>query len=286
MDLVPRVQFGHAVPGGSVTYREYLLNHFSQDTNVHVDGMSHGGWGMSINPSQLVAHPEVSNTIAITVSIPATVTRWVDTERVRAVSSGAVPYTTTACLVTISGTHEFTDLSSTDWSSDFVQYLYYEGVVSGYSDGSFHPSDKVTRAQLAKMLVGAMGWDIVTPETATFSDVAADNWAYGFVETAYAHGVISGYADGTFAPESAVTRAQLAKMVVNANGWVMQSPDNGGNFADMSVDDWFYDYAATMNAVGVMSGYSDGTFRPYDTTTREQVAKVITLSVFAAPNNE
>ena len=103
-----------------------------------------------------------------------------------------------------------------------VQYLVDQNVISGYADGSFRPNENVTRAQFAKMLVLAAGWNVVTPATPSFNDVSSNYWAYGYIETAVSHGVISGYGDGSFRPGNPVTRGQVAKMIFIARGWTLE----------------------------------------------------------------
>ena len=225
----------------------------------------------------------ISNTVETTVEVPVSPTMPIDIERLTA-SAPSVPVTASAYLVTIAHRHAFSDVADDFWADDVLQYLVSQGVVSGYSDGSFRPNDNVTRAQFAKMLVGAMGWDIQTPAAPTFNDVAADSWAYGFIETAAAHGVISGYGDGSFKPELSVTRAQVAKMIVTARGWTMDV-SGMNSFSDIDASEWVHDYAEIVNQAQVMSGYTDGTFKPYYTATRAQIAKILTLSLFNEPNN-
>ena len=91
-------------------------------------------------------------------------------------------------------------------------------MLSGYADGTFRPAANVTRAQLAKMIVQARGYPLVTPATPAFSDVPVDHWAYSYIETARTHMVVGGYADGTFRPAAEATRAQLCKMLYQAGG--------------------------------------------------------------------
>ena len=284
MSLQPSVQFGHVQPGGSVAYHDVLSNHFTSDTQVNLSGSSHHGFGVTVDPSTLIAHPDVTNTINITVTMPATSTTRCDLERITAVSGGSTPYTATAYLITISSTHPFIDLSADHWASDPVQYLLSQQVISGYADGTFRPDGNVTRAQFAKILVGAMGWDLLAPQSPTFSDVGTDFWAYSYIETAVAHGVISGYEDGTFRPYKDVTRAQVAKMVVVSREWVVDMPASS-SFADVSPTDWSYVYVETVNAAQVMSGYADNTFRPDAPATRAQIAKILTYSLFSDPND-
>jgi hypothetical protein len=282
ISLNPRVQFGHGTPGGTVAYHEVLSNHFLTDTLVSLSGSSHGGWGVAVNPSSVTVHDGVTATVNITVSLPSTSTRWCDIERISAVG-GSPAYTATAYLLTISSTHRFADMPLDHWASDSVEYLLSQDIISGYSDNTFRPNNEVTRSQFAKILVGAYGWDIITPATPTFNDVPADNWAYGYIETASAHGVISGYNDGSFRPSNSITRAQVAKMVVNASGWVFDGSARS-TYSDVDETDWAYNYIQTVSAADVMSGYSDNTFRPYATATRAQIAKILTYSLFSDPN--
>ncbi|HET7075824.1 MAG TPA: S-layer homology domain-containing protein, partial [Chloroflexia bacterium] len=111
------------------------------------------------------------------------------------------------------------------------------GIVSGYDCGGpgepcdaahrpyFRPYSLVTRGQLAKIVVGGAGWPVLNPPGATFADVDPAHPFYAFVETAAAHGVISGYDCGSpgepcdsahrpyFRPANDATRGQIAKIV-------------------------------------------------------------------------
>ena len=128
-----------------------------------------------------------------------------------------------------------------------------------------------------------MQWPLVTPATPTFSDVPAGFWAYSYVETAAAHGVITGYTDGTFHPDSGVTRAQVAKMIYLGRQW--STVEGSVTYTDVQQNDWFYTYVQAAGVAEVMSGYQDNTFRPNAPATRGQVAKILALSLFSEPTN-
>src|ERR1700738_3893322 len=66
-------------------------------------------------------------------------------------------------------------------------------------------------------------YDFDTSGVPHFSDVPAANPFYPFVETAYNHGVVNGYADGTFRWAANVTRGQLSKIVVGARAWAINT---------------------------------------------------------------
>jgi uncharacterized protein YkwD len=148
------------------------------------------------------------------------------------------------------------------------------GAVGGYPDDTFRPGNTTSRAQLSKIMVIAMSWPLLNPPTPSFIDVAPGSTFYSYIETAKAHGAIGGYPDGAFRPGAYVTRSQLSKMVAVAEGWPLLNPPTP-SFSDVSPGSAFYTYVETAAARGVVSGYSDGTFRPGGLTNRGQVAKVI-----------
>jgi hypothetical protein len=107
----------------------------------------------------------------------------------------------------------FSDVQPGSTFYTFVEAAYLRGAVQGYPDGTFRPNAPVTRAQAAKMLVTGRGWSLYTPPWPAFTDVPVGHWAYAYIHTAQSHGIAGGYPDGTFRPDTLVTRAQLAKMV-------------------------------------------------------------------------
>src|SRR5262249_21738909 len=104
----------------------------------------------------------------------------------------------------------YTDVYPSQYFYRAVDWLTCHGVVWGYSDGSFRPCNPSTRSQIVKMIVLGEGWTVYKPTQPTFSDVGPGDWFYGLVETAYKHGIIAGYGDGTFRPYNNVTRGQLS----------------------------------------------------------------------------
>jgi hypothetical protein len=161
-----------------------------------------------------------------------------------------------------------------DYFYEAVRYLYCRGVISGYSDNTFRPYNTTTRGQMTKIIVLAEGWPLYTPPTPTFSDVPANHPFFAYVETVYLHGVVSGYRDGTFRPYNDVTRGQLCKIVVEARGWPIYTPPIP-TFDDVPGDHPFYPYIETAYYRGIISGYNDGTFRPFNNATRGQICRIV-----------
>jgi beta propeller repeat protein len=107
----------------------------------------------------------------------------------------------------------FNDVPGSNPFYNYIETAYNRGIISGYADGSFRWGANVTRGQLSKIIVGAKGWGIDTSGGPHFNDVPATNAFYGFVETAFHRGIVSGYADGSFRLGADATRGQIAKIV-------------------------------------------------------------------------
>jgi hypothetical protein len=176
----------------------------------------------------------------------------------------------------------FVDVTPNDYFYTSVSWLAGHGVISGYSDGTFRPYNSTTRGQLSKIVVLGEGWAIDTAGGPHFSDVPMSNPFYGYIETAYNHAVISGYADNTFRPGSNVTRGQLSKIVVTARGWAIDAT-GGPHFSDVPATNSFYGVIETAFNRGVISGYANGTFRPGDNATRGQISKIVYNALNSQP---
>ncbi len=183
--------------------------------------------------------------------------------------SGSTPTpTATPCAMS------FTDVSPNDYFYEAVRYLYCAGVVSGYADGTFRPYNNTTRAQLSKIVALAEGWPIDTTGGPHFTDVPISHTFYDYIETAYNHSIITGYQDGTFRPDNNVTRAQLSKIIVQAQQWPIDTT-GGPHFTDVAVGNPFYGFIETAYNHGIITGYQDGTFRPDNSATRGQICKIV-----------
>ncbi|MDR1299548.1 MAG: S-layer homology domain-containing protein, partial [Oscillospiraceae bacterium] len=104
-----------------------------------------------------------------------------------------------------------------------VDVLTALGVFEGNDDGSLDPQGTFTRAQAAKILtyisIGTTAANRLSHRASSFTDVATDHWANPFIEYAVEKGIINGTGNNQFAPDSPVTGAQAAKMLLVALGY-------------------------------------------------------------------
>lgn len=114
----------------------------------------------------------------------------------------------------------------------------------------------------------------VTPCPVTFTDVQVSDYFYEAVRYLSCAGVVSGYTDNTFRPYANTTRGQLSKIVVLAEGFPI-STSGGPHFTDVPTSNTFYPYIETAYNRGIISGYSDRTFRWGNNVTRGQLCKIV-----------
>jgi hypothetical protein len=112
------------------------------------------------------------------------------------------------------------DVPADHWAYRYVEYAVGAGVVQGYDATHYRPDTIVTRDQMAVFVARAKQWVSVGEAMNTapelFPDVAAGFWCGTAVQACVAHGVVNGYADGTYHPERQVTRDQMAVYVARA----------------------------------------------------------------------
>jgi hypothetical protein len=103
---------------------------------------------------------------------------------------------------------------------DAINALVALGVVRGYEDGTFRPENILTRAELAVLLVEALGYgELVAGSTSNFSDTQ-NHWSNGYVGIAAGTGLVLGYPDGTFKPDQPLTYDEAITMILRAIGYV------------------------------------------------------------------
>lgn len=135
------------------------------------------------------------------------------------------------------GTGGFSDVSPGDWYSSYVHFAQKYGIVQGYEDGTFRPTQPVSRAELVKMVAGFF---TVAGGSHAFPDVPAGYWAAQEIAFAAAQGWISGGTDGTFQPGRSVTRAEAVKILNRAMDRQAGERDIASPFTDVSRDHWAY----------------------------------------------
>lgn len=168
----------------------------------------------------------------------------------------------------------FSDVPADHWAAQSIARAVDAGLIQGRGDGTFGLGQPMTRASFVTVLGRLMGWKTVTPDEPTFTDVGPEDWFYGAVETACANGAVLSQS-GTFRPADAVTREEMASMLVRCLGYETLSGlalDLPTTFQDLTTN---AGYIAVAYDLGLMNGYSATTFGPNDPASREEAAVVL-----------
>ena len=125
----------------------------------------------------------------------------------------------------------YSDVEEGTYVSEAVTVLSGLDTLQGFEDDMFKPEENVTRAQMAAIVCRMLGYEEqaqASKGTTVFTDVAGNHWASGYVNVAYAQGIINGYGNGIFGPEDSVTYEQAIKMIVSALGYDLAATRKGG----------------------------------------------------------
>lgn len=150
----------------------------------------------------------------------------------KVISSIAALALSASSFVALAAT-SYPDVAETANYYKAVTELSALNVINGYEDGTFGPEKLVTRAEITKMIVAALGpaytdaANAAAGQNTKFTDVTASHWAAGFVTEGTTVGFIAGMGDGTFAPNSNVTFAQATTMLVRTAGYEVWAKAQG-----------------------------------------------------------
>ena len=153
----------------------------------------------------------------------------------------------------------FSDVPESSWFYEDVMTLSEFGVVSGYPDGTYRPTKKVTTGESLKMILLAAGY----PEP----ERAESHWARGYLNFAIDQGFLVRYQDISDLDIN-MTRGLLAKLAANALG--LTDPGTYGTFTDTDSV-----YVEALYAAGIVGGYPDGTYRPDASVSRAEIAAIV-----------
>lgn len=176
-----------------------------------------------------------------------------------------------------SNKYEFSDVAESFWGYTSIYELAELDIISKPEDKMFRPESEITREEFAKMAVKA--FNIQSSTECTFTDVEKNAWYYEYVSALQSAGIVTGYEDNTFGAGKSITREEvcaiLYRIVESGNAGMKEASENK-SFSDESV---ISEYAANgvkaLTAAGVVSGYENGEFKPQNSITRAETAKII-----------
>lgn len=188
--------------------------------------------------------------------------------------------TSTAAGVTVSAS-PFIDSYQSAFHSE-IDWMYYSGLSTGWADGTYRPFTTMSREAMAAFLYRLAGSPLYTPPAVSpFNDVPTSHGFYTQIAWMNATGLSTGWADGTYRPYESITREAMSAFLNRYSGKLchIAAADVAGPavspFLDMTPASGFYREISWMKTAGISTGWADGTYRPADPVTREQMAAFI-----------
>lgn len=175
----------------------------------------------------------------------------------------------------------FGDVPESHWAGNYIRVLAAKNIAEGVGNNLFNPGRYVTRAEFTKMLVKALNLK-TSDYTGIFIDVPAQAWHAPYIEAAARAGIVQGTGNGRFAPDSVITREQMAVMVMNAYCYA-----NGRNTGDIAkgydgkltdignASKWAIDSIKAAYAEKIITGTLSGVYMLAGFSQRDQAAAVI-----------
>lgn len=173
---------------------------------------------------------------------------------------------------------KFGDIADAAWAKEAIGSLAYEGVVSGYEDGTIRPNTEITRDEFVKLLVMALSVEVKDGAAVPYSDIAAGSWQAPYIAAATEAGIVSGTGTLTFGSGETITRQDMATMIYRAILKLKLTLPNDKltAFRDAEMIAGYATEAVNkLAAAGVVSGMGDDTFAPGACATRAQAISMI-----------
>lgn len=166
--------------------------------------------------------------------------------------------------------------SFTDTDAEEVERLYEEEIITAYEDGNFRPNHHVTRAEAAVMFTRALEFSTENKWT-SFPDVESDHYAAGHIHAVVDRGIITGYQDGTYLPQSPFLRGEAAAALSHAFGF------DGNDYIkfDDIENHHYYSQILSLSGSGIIGAQENNVFRPDESITRLDFAKMLARSMYS-----
>lgn len=283
--------FSFTMPNASVVIAPtYTSDYYT----ISVDGGSHGSVSIEAEPAGTNSYYGIRNEYVYIDATPNTgykvksvtvVDKYNDSIKVYESSTANRYYFTmpdSNVTVKVEFTprvmsNPFTDVRSTDWFYDAVNYVYSEGIMDGTSVYMFSPNNATSRGMLVTILWRLAGQPVVTGTS--FSDVSSSAYYYYAVLWASKYGIVDGLGNNMFGPDQAITREQFAVILYRYAQHCGYSTSANSTLVGYADSNKISSYALTAMrwacGAGLFEGDERANLNPQGQTTRAAAAKLL-----------
>lgn len=173
----------------------------------------------------------------------------------------------------------FSDVATSDWYCDAVQFIAARNITSGTGNNKFSPNNNLTRGQFIVLIMKAYGIEVDTTLTDNFSDAGSTYYTH-YLATAKKLGITNGVGDNQYKPESNITRQDMFTLLYRTLDAISQLPETAtstsiSRFSDSaSVSSYATEAVDYLIKAGIVNG-SNGKINPTGLSTRAQMAQII-----------
>lgn len=170
----------------------------------------------------------------------------------------------------------FKDLSNSHWAYKYIISLASENIINGYTDSTFKPNGTITNAEFIKLVIMSALPDWIDIDDA---ESRMDHWAGKYIWIAERYGVISAGSINTSNIDKPITRIEMVRIISRADLLMKGnklSTTNKVTFNDvLSLNNEDLLLLKHVLNKGLITGYTDNTFKPYNNMTRAEAATMI-----------
>jgi len=164
------------------------------------------------------------------------------------------------------------------WGENVIRELEEDGIVAGYEDGTFRPDIGITRQEIAVIMTRVLGLEEKAAEYADKETGFADDetiaaWARGAVNLMVEMGIYTGYGDNEFKPNKIILRQEIVAVVMRYADKTAEGLEAAYEDSD-DIHGYAEAFIAHASELGIVNGYPDGTFKPLNSVTRAEAAKI------------
>lgn len=169
---------------------------------------------------------------------------------------------------------KFTDVPSEHWAYSDIYHLTVRGIFSGKDEKHFSPDDVITREEIVKLICKA--FNKTGTAKINFVDTDSNAWYAQYISAAIENNIINGISENEFGVGQPVTRQDMCVILARTLGTDISDEDADIAFADAGeVSEYAKTAVAYLSSLSAVNGFEDGTFRPQETCTRAQAAKIL-----------
>jgi hypothetical protein len=172
----------------------------------------------------------------------------------------------------------FTDTAN-HWAKDNIDFMASRGLIAGTSATLFSPNTAITRADFLMALGKLSGANVSGYTESSYTDVPNNSPAMPYIEWATENKIVNGIGNNQFAPNSTITREQMAVMMVNyarATNYTLPVSRQVNVFADdAKIASWAKDAVRAIQQTGIIVGKDTNMFDPQGNATRAEASTIL-----------